>query len=289
MQSTRIRTWLPVPLIAALAVAGTLAAATAGGVAAGSEADLLQQLAKSGDAGAALELGLAYREGRDGLAHDPAASLHWLHAAAEGGNAYAADLVADTYAGQGKLGRTLAVDWWQQSAQAGNADAQRRLGEYLLGQGQEDQAVDWLRAAADRGDDAAHADLTRLYQQDTLTEADLHRGDNAIAAFGKRLNSPTLNSLFAAWNLMDTVSPAEQTPDALIGRAEQGDPVAEYQLGVRYSDGAWTVTRDQQQSVVWLQRAAEHGNRLAARALAEMQHSTRSIHPQGVVPDASQT
>ena len=53
------------------------------------EVDWIQSLAKSGDAGAAALLGLAYRDGRYGLSPDARASQYWLERAAKGGDPYA--------------------------------------------------------------------------------------------------------------------------------------------------------------------------------------------------------
>jgi TPR repeat protein len=60
------------------------------------EADWLQGLAQSGDAGAAAQLGLAYRDGRYSLAPDVEASRYWLGRATAGGDPYAAQLLAGT-------------------------------------------------------------------------------------------------------------------------------------------------------------------------------------------------
>ena len=69
--------------LAGLAAGGVfvLLAARSGGAAPGQELAWLQQLAAGGDAGAGLQLGLAYRDGRYGLDPDPGRALHWLAAA----------------------------------------------------------------------------------------------------------------------------------------------------------------------------------------------------------------
>lgn len=264
-------------LLAALLAGGALAVAAgahAGSVPARREVAWLNRLARGGDSGAQLQLGLAYREGRYGLSPDPRTALHWLQASANGGSAYAADLVANAYdRGQGvPRDRALARHWWQLAADGGNADAQARLGEAELAGRDSGQGVAWLRAAADRGDARAHRDLASLYRQSVVPAADLQRGSNPLAALGARLGSPGLTGLVAAWHTVATGSSFMYSRDALLARAGQGDPVAEFQLGERYRDGAWAVRRDPQQAQHWLQRAAAHGNPLAARALAATRH-----------------
>lgn len=265
-------------LIAGLAgITGALAvmAAHAGGLAPGQELDWLSRLANQGDAGAQLQLGLAYREGRYGLEPDPRTGLHWLTAAAKGGDAYAADVAANAYAaGQGSP-RNLAQarHWWQVAADGGNADAQRHLGELYLEGHQVQQAEPWLRKAADRGDLRAHDDLVQLYRQQEAPASDLHRGENPINALDARMDAAGLKFLLAAWHTVKAGSSLTYSADALKARARQGDPVAEYQLGMRYLDGAWAVEADPQQARRWLQRAAADGNPIAAQTLAEARHN----------------
>lgn len=233
------------------------------------EADLLTGLANNGDAGAQLQLGLAYRDGRDGLQADAATGLHWLEASARQGNAYAADTVANAYAqGEGtQADMQQAVHWWQIAAQRGNADAQRHLGQRLLAQGQTDEALQWLRRAADRGDAGAHNELVRLYRRSQASENDLRRGRGALAALGARLDDPSLETFTAVLHTLERSSTSQQSAAKLIALADQGDPSAEYQLGLHYRNGAWAVERDPQRSEFWLERAAAAGNRLALDTL----------------------
>jgi len=55
------------------------------------EFDWLNRLAAADDAGAQLQLGLAYRDGRYGLAPDAGTGQYWLDRAARNGQVYAAD------------------------------------------------------------------------------------------------------------------------------------------------------------------------------------------------------
>jgi len=255
----------------AAAAAITVAVAHTGRIAPAQELAWLNHLANSGDAGAELQLGLAYREGRYGLQPDARASLRWLTEAGRNGDAYAADLVANAYATGEDVTRDpqAALRWWRLAAKGGNGDAQAHLGEALLARGDRNRALTWIRDAADRGNQRAHRDLTRLYHQQALPDADLHRGENAVAALSERLDATGVNALFAAWETIESSSPITQTAEALEHRAEQGDPVAEYQLAMRYLDGAWAVKRDPKQAASWLRRSAAAGNRVAAQTLAD--------------------
>jgi TPR repeat protein len=188
-------------VLASLATVAVMTAARGAGVPAAQEVDWLSQLAHQGDAGAQLQLGLAYRDGRYGVTPDRGAARYWLEAAAHGGYAYA-------------------------------AEAEREL--------------DGSSAAAKPQANA-----------------------NAFAALVERLDLPGLNALSALWHVVAAGSSWTYSRDALLARAEQGDALAEYQLGLRYRNGAWAVEPDARQSRVWLQRSAADGDRLATQALTK--------------------
>jgi uncharacterized protein len=234
------------------------------------EINWLTQLAKSGDSGAQLQLGLAYQNGRYGIRQDVDKGEHWLDTAAQNGNAYAADLVGNHLAEDKPDQLDKAAYFWKKAAQQGNADAQLHLGEYLEQQGDK-QALSWLRKAADQGDKRAQEDLASLYRTDNLSEADLQRGDNKIAVLGREFNSTSINAFFLLWHLIEASSVFEQSTEVLIAKAQKGDPLAEFQLAMRYRDGAWDVNPDKEKSIAWLKRSAAAGNRLARQDLARLQ------------------
>jgi len=273
----------PVFLLLGIIAAGVLLAVRDSGVSPGGELDWLSHLARSGDAGAQMELGLAYRDGRYGLETDPRTGLYWLTTAAENGNAYAADAVGNAYAvGQGThRDAQQALHWWRLAARGGNADAERQLASQLIASGDTGEGIDWLRGAANRGDNAAHAMLLQLYRGNGVTDTDLHRGENPLDALGERLDSTCLRSLFAIWDTYKAGSPYMHSADALLARAKAGDPDAEYALALRYRDGSWAVEADRKASTAWLQRSAAAGNRFAIKTLAN------SRLGQSVAPAAS--
>ena len=106
------------------------------------EVDWLSRLAHSGDAGAQLQLGLAYRDGRYGLTADAKTGLYWLNQSAAGGNAYAEDAIGNAYAkGQGTAQDTkLAEQWWRKAIKDGDRDARLNLADALLQAGQTQEA-----------------------------------------------------------------------------------------------------------------------------------------------------
>lgn len=134
--------WLPLAVVAVAVGASSLIGAPNKPR---DELDWLSRLANNGDAGAQLQLGLAYRDGRYGLTPDAKTGLYWLRQSAKGGNAYAEDAIANAYAkGQGTApDEKLAEQWWRKAIKDGDHDARLHLATALIQRGQT-QAADRL-------------------------------------------------------------------------------------------------------------------------------------------------
>lgn len=263
-------------LLGAGLIAGALVFAAAGdhdmAVPPHQEAAWLQRLANSGDADAQLQLGLAYRDGRYGLASDAGTGLYWLTQAAVNGQSYAADRVGTAYEkGQGAPpDMARARYWWTLAANGGNAHAEQRLGE-ILAASDPAMAENWLKRAAARGNPQAARDLHQLYSRNRAPASDLRLDKDRLGVFAQQLDSPILKTLASARAFLAQSAAIGQSPDTLRRDAHGGDPTAEFQLGMRYRDGGWGVNRNPAQAEYWLRRAAAGGNRLAAQALAGSQ------------------
>ena len=85
--------------------------------------------------------------------------------------------------------------------------------------------------------------------------------------------------------IADPPAPSE-TPAELLRdtrrKADKGDPIAQFELGNMYANGAGTLKNDAE-AVIWFRRAAEHGNADAQYTLA-----LRYDNGQGVEKDGSQ-
>jgi TPR repeat protein len=133
--TSRVLRWLPLMLVVtAVAAAGLLGSPNKSR----DELDWLSQLANNGDAGAQLQLGLAYRDGRYGLTPDAKTGLYWLKQSANAGNAYAEDAIGSAYAkGQGTTrDEKQAEQWWRKAIKDGNANARIHLADALIKSGQ---------------------------------------------------------------------------------------------------------------------------------------------------------
>jgi len=123
--------WLPIGILLAIIFTCVFAGAPNQ---ARDELDWLSRLANNGDAGAQLQLGLAYRDGRYGLTPDAKIALYWLKQSATGGNAYAEDAIGSAYAeGQGTEKNTqLAEQWYRKAIKDGDANAKVQLADMLI-------------------------------------------------------------------------------------------------------------------------------------------------------------
>ena len=134
-------------LLGVLAVTGvmfvSMAARSAG---APDNLDWLSHMARNGEPGAQLQLGLAYRDGRYGLAQDAKTGLYWMKQAASHANSYAEDAVGVAYArGQGtSQDPQLASQWLRKAIHDGNRQARVHLGEVLVQTGHLHQAEQLL-------------------------------------------------------------------------------------------------------------------------------------------------
>ncbi len=249
-----------------IALAVALLAAAPRHSAAEADADQLLHRAAAGSSSSQLMLGLAYRDGRYGLPRDSHAAAGWLTRAAQSGNAYAAAMLGDAYArGEGvALDLNAAQNWWRQAALAGNVHAESRLGLSLASrsasQAQRDESRRWLQRAAVGGDAQARQALGIEVPIATPVADQIDR-DLGVTQGHSLMGDVERVAL--------DDNPSGQSIADLKQRALSGDNVAEFQLAMRYRDGAWGVDTDPKLALIWLQRAAEHGNPVAMDSLAE--------------------
>ena len=243
------------------------------------ERELLQRQAESGSARAQLQLGLAYRDGRYGLARDARDAASWFTRAAASGDDYAAALLGDAYAKGDGVARdpTAARRWWRQAALAGNAHAEASLGRALLvdpAGGAHDEGERWLARAAAQGDVRARETLG----------IDTPAPDRIPDTIDRLLGaSPGQGFLGNLYRLMFADAGATGSADALKQRALAGDATVQYQLAMRYRDGAWGVAANPRKALGWLEQSAEHGNPVAMNTLANAYAAGRL----GLAPDAA--
>lgn len=258
-------------LLAALSSGPAGADATSGELAA------ITNAAGRGNQGAQLLLGLSYLEGRDGLKPDAGKAYYWLGLSAQEGQAYAQYRVGRMAAdGVGTaVDLRQAVEWWGKAAAQGQENAQLALGEaYLQGRGvKQDYAAAerWLGKAADQGNSRAQFLLGRMYHQGYGVARDLTRGKGWLERAAAQGNSDAIRFLNFLVDIGEDASLTHsQSREQLKQRAADGDIEAQVQLAMRYETGAWDVLQSDAKALYWFNKAADRGDKLAMRSLADI-------------------
>ncbi len=240
------------------------------------EVALLRQSAEGGGSAAQLMLGLAYRRGDGGLPKDAALAARWLEKAAVQGNAYAENELGDLYlegAGVPKNPR-LAADWWEKAAARGSVRAQFKLGKALM-EGKDipadrEKGRQWLERAATEGSAEAQYLLGRMYH-----EGEWVPRDPAMAK--SLLERSALQGYDSAISLLHMLEGIGYSLEAELHNwqpdmhklAADGDPEAQYQLGLRLEHGV-QMPKDIPAALDWYRRAAASGHRRAMLGLARI-------------------
>jgi TPR repeat protein len=241
------------------------------------EGALIRQSAEDGSASAQLLLGLAYLRGDGGLAKDDAIAARWLEKAAVQGNTYAESELGDLYFDGLGVTRNprLAVDWWEKAARRGNVKAQYKLGKTLL-EGRviprdPERGRSWLERAAKEGSAEAQFLLGRMYLEGEWVKPDPD-------AAKSMLERSALNGYESAVKLLHMIeSIGYSLEDELHGGqpdlrklAADGDPEAQYRLGLSLEHGTLDRAKNVPEAVEWYRRAAASGNRRAMLSLARI-------------------
>ena len=239
------------------------------------ELKLIQHEALNGSTSAQLIYGLAYLEGRHGLAPDTNKAVQWIRRSAKGGNSYAMLMMGKFCAdGQGHpKDPQQAVSWWQQAAQKKDAHAQYLLGKaYLDGFGVNKDAakgIKWLEKSGAQGNRHAQYLLARTYSDGKHVAADKQRSRSWLERAAEQPHSKAVNPFTMIYDLIMASTPvAQQSPAILMEKAAEGDPQAEYELGERYKNGTWDVEQNDARALAWISRAARSGHKVAMKTLA---------------------
>jgi len=254
------------------------------------ELQMIAHEALDGDSGAQLLYGLAYLNGRDGLKPDAKKAVYWLRRSARIGNTYARLTLGSCYAeGRGvEKDPQRAVLWWRKAAEKDNPKAQYLLGKaYLEGVGvgkNPEQAIDWITRSAEQGDKDAQYLLGKMYYEGYNVPYEKETARNWLSRAAEQAHSGAINLLSVLNGMVETTTKVyQQSAEVLVDKAEKGDPQAEYELGLRYESGVWDVNKDNKKALFWMTKAANDGNRIAMKTLANIyQHGDLGLQPDPV-------
>lgn len=262
--------------IAWFAASLTLALCAGSGFALGPEGlTMITQAAERGADASQVLLAVAYLNGNQGLAQDPARAAYWFEQAAIQGNAYAEARLGNLYAhGIGvPANQTLAFDWRVKAAYRGEVEAQLEVGKMYqdgVGVGRDvDQAIYWYRRAATEGSAEASrlaGKLQRYGNDAEVTQAASRSLFEKAAKRGYELASYLVELVEDLGYRLD--EGWHHRLPGLEELARDGDIEAAYQLGQRYERGVGGVRRDYASAIAWYRRAAEGQHPMAISALA---------------------
>lgn len=253
------------------------------------ELTMITQEAAQGDPGAQLLYGLALLEGRYNLTPNPKKGYYWLLRSARDNQPYAQLVVGNLCAeGKGtKKDPAHAVYWWRKAALNNNPVAQYKLGKaYLNGTGTRknpSKAIHWLTKSAEQGNNDARYLIGKMYYEGYAVAQDKELGRHWLDKAAEQGQIDAINFLAAVDKIIHyTTMVHQQSADVLLAQAKNGNAQAQYELGLRYENGAYDVDQDNKQALYWLTKAAENGNRNAMHALAHI-YETGQL---GVNPDS---
>ncbi|MEA4838281.1 MAG: tetratricopeptide repeat protein [Rhodospirillaceae bacterium] len=231
----------------------------------------LTAAARAGEAEAAYELGIVYRDGL-GVPTDPAQAVRWFRKAAEQGLPRAHHQLGRMLErGEGApKNPTEAAEWYEKAAQAGVAPAMFALGQlYRDGRGvakNEEAAAGWFRAAAERNFVPAQLAFAILRQKGLGVAKD---EDDAAQWFARAARQGSAEGAYRMALLL-----LNRTPETVLGHgpsrtviqamnwleraARQDYAPAEYALATAHMDGI-DAPLDTNLAVSYLFRAADQG------------------------------
>lgn len=169
----------------------------------------------------------------------------------------------------------LAEEYWKQSAKLGNEHSQFALAKFWLdiGTGDLTQAVKWMEAAVEKGNQPAQYRLGKEY----LLGRNVKQDAGKAAAYFKQ--AAEQGSEHAAYQL-GKLYLSEESGFKDVGQgihwmetaAEKGNQYAQYTLGKLYLYGG-DVPQDKEKAVYYLRASAEQGNSYAQFLLEHMDSS----------------
>lgn len=156
------------------------------------------------------------------------------------------------------------------AAEAGNADAQGRLGEmYQTGRGVDtdyEKALYWLQKAADQGNARAYLNLGLIYKNGLGVEKNDEKAKASFeaAAKGGDFKAPRYLGLYA-----QAAGDDEKAASWFKDAAEKGDITSQYYLGQAYEQGRG-VKQDYTLAMQWYEKSASRGDHVASDGMVGM-------------------
>lgn len=225
--------------------------------------------AQQGNVESMRSLGSCYLDGY-GTKKDIPAGLKWLRQAADGGDKEAPMRLADAYFnGTPKADHAQALIWYRKAAEQGNGEAYRLIaGYYRRGDGVKKDSAEMAKAyrqAIEANDNLSFLEFGNLLAAGKEVPADVAEAGRLLskAAYFSVPGGPEAYKALKEANpdLADKIAAtSEPETQALFAKAKNGDAAAMYQIEQKFGSGTGGLSKDDDESFAWLQKAAEAGD-----------------------------
>ena len=159
--------------------------------------------------------------------------------------------------------------WYERAASANHKEAQYEYAQFLLRQGDEDDAIVWLRKSAESKYAPALSLLGGVYVEGGLVPQDTSLGLKLINDAASQNHVPSLRYLSSVYEKGVLVKKdAALSGELLRKAAELEDAGAQYLFGTLLLDSK--NKKEQMEGVNWIFKAAEKNNKYANLFLGEM-------------------
>ena len=228
-----------------------------------------RKAAEQGNDEAQFNIGTYYREGK-GVGKDLSESVKWFRKAAEQGNVDAQFWLAVSYAdGEGvNQDYVEAVKWYRKAAEQDHYTAQNNLG-LIYQKGRPGvsknltEAIKWYQKAAGKGNRISDYNLGTAYDEINNPQEAIKwirmAADRDLPEACCKLGIYYAEGKAVSQNYTEAMKWFRKA-------AEQGNAVAQTWIGSFYEDGTG-VSRDKNEAAKWFRMAANQGNEYAKEAL----------------------
>ena len=208
---------------------------------------------------------------------DYEAAVHWFEIAAQKGNPYSQNALAQCYENAWGLEKDIskALLWYRSSAELDHPDAMWNLGR-VFDQGigvasNEATAFDWYGKAAKRGHLSATVELGRCYLKGRGIEKDTEVALDLLNEASDR-GSPEAMSILASVYVEGIIVKKDYDIAAGFYRkaADKGDPSDQFNLAVMLEKGQG-IARNRDEAIAWYQDAARQGHNSSQKRLLKLQ------------------
>ncbi len=228
--------------------------------------------AEQGDVDAQLALGIyQYNQGMHGSQQDAKEAIEWLNKAASKGSAGAKFYLGAAYnTGTGVTKNPdEALSWFRKAAADGNLDAQATVGNVYFNRDNGYFSYLWTCYAAQHGHHNAIQDLALI--ESYLTPNQISQAKKIVQSWNPQKVEPPAPAFEFATQKYILNPPM----DKLRKAAEEGNPLAQLDLGRQYMSSIGKVPRNNAEGMKWIHKAADAGNVDALRTLSSLTSNSK--------------